>query len=108
MATRTEQAQAAVIQALLDAGFEPNGLTTTQQVRIPTRSSPAFGQSGGVLASFGGRQRFALPGTSVRATVGARTTAIYRSEGGGLSGVEGIASVDTKNIEAVRIALARL
>lgn len=108
MASKSEQVMADVIQALLDAGFEPDGLTKEQIVRIPTRNSPLFGKTGGELAKFGGRQRFAKTGTSVKATVGARTTAIYRSEGKGLEGVKGIASLETKDIEAVRVALAGL
>ena len=108
MTSKSEQAIANTIQILLDAGFEQDGHTQEQIVRIPTRTSPLFGKYGGVLDSFGGRQRFALPGTSVRATVGARTTAFYRSERSGLQGVTGIASVDTKDVEAVRSALARL
>jgi hypothetical protein len=106
--SKTEQAMGEVIQALLDAGFRPDGHTQVLIVRVPSRSSPVFGRTGGELAKFGGRQRFAKPGTTVKSTVGARTTAIYRIDGKGLEGVHGIASVDTKNIEAVRAALLGL
>lgn len=96
------------IQALMEAGFDPDGHTQEQIVRIPTRNSPLFGKTGGELAKLGGRQRFAKSGTNIKATVGARTTAIYRREGKGLEGVTGIATLDTKNIEALRVALACL
>jgi hypothetical protein len=107
MASKSEQAMAEAIQALLDAGFVPDGSTREEVVRIPTRDSPLFGKSGGELAKFGGRQRFAKPGTDLKATVGARTTAIYLSSGG-ITGVKGIAHLNTKDIEAVKTALASL
>jgi len=99
---------ALVIQSLLDAGFHPDGETREETVRVPTSKSLLYGKSGGELAKFGGRQRFAKAGTTVKATVGGRTTAIYRVEGKGLEGVKGIATLDTKNIDAVRNALAGL
>lgn len=103
--SKAQESMAAVIDALLLAGFAPDGETRTEVVRIPTSKSPLFGQSGGELAKFGGRLRFALPGSNVKATVGARTTAIYRIDGKGLEGVKGIASVNTSNLQAVIAAL---
>jgi hypothetical protein len=96
------------IQSLLDAGFEPDGTTREETVRIPTRNSPLFGSSGGELAKLGGRQRFAIPGTTYKATVGKRTTAVYRTEGEGLGGVRGIASFDTHDIARLRTVIAEL
>lgn len=102
--TKTEQAKAAAIQALLDAGFAPDGETPTETVRVPTRNSPLFGKSGGELATFGGRLRFSKAGTDIKATVGTRTTYLYRSH----NGISGIAHLDTKNIEGVKSALMGL
>jgi hypothetical protein len=96
------------IQELLDAGFEPDGLTREQTVRIPTRNSPLFGKLGGELAQFGGRRRFRLPDSTVKATVGARTTALYHSEGGGLSGVRGIATIATSDLSSLRSVLEQV
>lgn len=106
--TKSEQAMADAIQILKEAGFEPDGQTKVEQVRIPTKDSPVFGQSGGELATLGGRHRFAKPETDIKATVGLRTTALYRSAGTGLSGVKGIASMDTKDQTALRQAIAAL
>lgn len=106
--SKSEKAMADAIQSLLDAGFEPDGTTREETVRIPTRNSPLFGNSGGELAKLGGRQRFAIPGTTYKATVGMRTTAVYRSEGGGLGGVQGIASFDTNDIARLRAVIAEL
>ncbi len=99
---------AAVIDALLQAGFLPDGETRTEVVRVPTTSSPLFGLSGGELAKFGGRQRFALGTSGIKATVGKRTTAVYRMVGAGLAGVQGIASFDTGDLEKLRQVLAEI
>lgn len=106
--SKTEMAMAEVIQLLLDSGFQPAGETRAEEVRMPTRNSPVFGMSGGELAKFGGRQRFAKLGTNIKATVGKRTTAVYRVDGAGLQGVTGIASLDTSNIQAMRSVIAQL
>jgi hypothetical protein len=108
MSTKTQQAMAAAIDALLAAGFEPDGQTREEVVRVPTRQSPVLGYSGGELARFGGRQRFAQRGTNVKATVGPRTTAVYRIEGAGLAGVRGIASHDTSDGASIRATIAGL
>jgi DNA polymerase-3 subunit epsilon len=105
-APRGHQALAAALNALLAAGFVPDGHTLQEQVRIPTSRSPVYGQSGGELATLGGRQRLALPGTNVKATVGPRTLALYRVEGQGLDGVAGIASLATSDLAAIERVLA--
>lgn len=64
------------VAVLLAAGFVANGSTRTENVRIPTSAVPS-----GERRTLGGRLRFALPGTEVRATVGARTVCLYRREG---------------------------
>lgn len=96
------------VKCLLSAGFVDDGQTLTEQVRIPTKASPVFGQSGGELATFGGRMRFVKTGTRIKATVGKRTTAIYEVQGAGLAGVRGIASIDTSEIEKIRAAVSAL
>lgn len=106
--TKTEQAMAAAIDALLAAGFSPDGQTREEIVRVPTKHSPLLGLSGGELAKFGGRQRFAQGATGVKATVGPRTTAIYRVEGSGLAGVRGIATHNTSDGEAIRATVSAL
>jgi hypothetical protein len=67
----------AVIKLLLDKGFVEDGVTATEQVRIPTVQTPVFGGAGGTLATFGGRQRFSHPVSKVKATVGLVTTFFY-------------------------------
>jgi hypothetical protein len=99
---------AAAIDALFRVGFAPDGQTREETVRVPTRSSPVFGRSGGELAKVGGRQRFALTGTDIKATVGRRTVAIYRIVAAGLAGVAGIATVDTADSELLQMVLASL
>ncbi len=67
-----------VISALLENGWAENGRTISEQVRIPTSRSPVFGKSGGELATFGGRLRFAKENR--KCTVGKRTTYFYDSD----------------------------
>lgn len=106
--SKTEQAMADAIDVLLSAGFTPDGQTREEIVRVPTQQSPLLGVSGGVLAKFGGRQRFAQADTGVKATVGPRTTAIYRVDGPGLTGVRGIATHNTSDGNAIRATVAGL
>lgn len=68
---------AEVAGLLLSLGWVPAGETRTETVRMPTQASPLLGGTGGELATFGGRARFALPGTRRRATVGRITTCFY-------------------------------
>ena len=99
---------AGALDTLLAAGFVPDGQTRQERVRIPTRQSPVYGLSGGELATLGGRQRLALPGTSVKATVGPRTLALYRVVGQGLGGVAGVATLDTSDQVGIERALAAM
>lgn len=105
---KNQQSMTAVIDLLLAAGFVPDGETRQEQVRIPTAKAPVFGHSGGVLATLGGRRRFVKPGTTIKATVGQRTTALYRIEGAGLEGVRGIATLATRELSAIRTAVESL
>ena len=75
---RTLLRVASVVDALARLGFQPHGSTESETVRVPTARAPVFGGLGGELRTFGGRTRFILPDTDIRATVGPRTTFIYR------------------------------
>lgn len=103
--TRAQLAMADAIDRLLDQGFVPDGQTRVEIVRVPTRSSPLLGRSGGVLARLGGRQRFMRTGTDLRATVGPRTVAIYRVTG---TGVAGVAAFDTSDLAKLSQVLEHL
>lgn len=69
---------------LAAAGFVPDGATRAETVRTPTSRAPVFGGTGGEVRTLGGRARFRLPDTEVRATVGAQTVCLYRREGRGV------------------------
>lgn len=66
-----------IVEWLESLGFVEDGRTATQEVRIPTTRSPVFGRTGGERRTFGGRLRFRLPNTNIRATVGPRTVNVY-------------------------------
>jgi hypothetical protein len=70
------------ILTLLELGFLPAGETAEQVVRIPTMHVPVYGRSGGERRTLGGRARYTLAGTDLRATVGPRTTNLYFSRDG--------------------------
>ena len=108
MSTKTENAMASAVDALLGAGFAPDGKTHEQVVRVPSKSSPLLGRSGGELITLGDRQRFSLQGTNIKATVGPRTTSIYRIEGSGINGVHGIATHNTTDTAAIQATLEEL
>ncbi len=100
--SKASDAVAAVLDLLRAAGFVDDGVTREEAVRVPTRSVPLLGRSGGELATFGGRVRYAKPGTNVKATVGKRTTCIYRLADGT---VQSSKSIDTAKLEDVRAAV---
>ena len=108
--TKSEQAQAEVIQLLFNAGFTADGETARTAVRVPTVANPLFGKAGGVLTTFGGRVRFAKPGTNIRATVGTRTVCLYRVHPGRCHGdrVSHIAMLRVKDIDELKAAVATL
>ena len=106
--TKSELTMQAAIQALATAGFSPDGATFSSEYRMPTKASPLLGVSGGELAKFGGRQRFAREGTDLRATVGARTTCLYRHHPGAEYPVEVLANIQTKNVDEIRQALQQV
>lgn len=95
-----DRAKAEVIAVLLEAGFVPDGEAgyTTSYLRTFNGACE--------WARTNSRARLRKEGSDVKATVGARTTALYRVTGPGLDGVRGIASLDTKDLSAIRTAVA--
>jgi hypothetical protein len=67
-----------ILLLLRDRGWEPDGQTRSETVRIPTARSPVYGGIGGELATFGGRIRLKLPGTNWKVTCGMRTLCTYQ------------------------------
>lgn len=66
------------IAILLILGWKPDGETNRDSVRIPTTRSPIYGGIGGEVRTFGGRKRYALPGTNRKVTVGKITVNFYQ------------------------------
>jgi len=102
--TKTEAAVKAAIELLLSMGWQMDGQTRTETVRIPTSRSPLFGGIGGEIRTFGGRTRLSR-GDRRRVTVGKRTTCFYvlvEKE------ARDFVSVDTKDIERIRTLAADL
>jgi len=108
MKSKSAMAMGQVVDVLLDAGFIPDGKTHEEIVRLPTLNNPPLGQSGGELAKFGGRRRFARPGTTIRATVGPRTTFLYRIGSKSTEGIRAILRTSTTNIEEIKAAVSAL
>lgn len=102
----------AVAAALTAAGFVPDGATPTEHVRIPTVKNPVYGGLGGKPATFGGRARYSHP-SGVKATVGKVTTCVYlvipkeARRPQDLSATKTLWVGDTRELEAIRAALAR-
>lgn len=76
--------KAETVQAIADTlqkfGWSPAGETRSEIVIVPTSKSPRFGNCGGELREFKGRQRFQL--RRCFCTVGPRTVNFYRVENG--------------------------
>jgi hypothetical protein len=108
MKTRARPHVDAVIAALSSLGFVPDGATREEVVRVGTIDSPIYGGTGGELRAFGGRARFWIPDTDVRATVGDRTTFLYRRTGSVDLPTETIAHLKTREVtlDGLRVALA--
>lgn len=75
--TRASDKQA-VIDLIGRFGFIPDGQTSVVQTRQGTVDTPIYGGLGGKIVSQGGRDRFVLPGTNWRVTVGPSTTNFYQ------------------------------
>lgn len=94
-----------VVAELESVGFARMGETPKQVFRVPTRRPPVLRQSGGEVRLFGGRLRFELVGTSLRATVGPRTVNVYRVK---TEGVEFIANWRTRDVTPEMVLGLRL
>ncbi len=92
-------AQEQVVALLLAAGFIADGETPRETFRGESPTSRIYGGIGGRLVTTGGRARYALPGTNVKATVGPRSTAVYRVINGAATAFE---CFRTKDVEAIR------
>jgi hypothetical protein len=108
--TREQTMQArvdAACEVLISFGYELDGATRTETVRVPATQAPVgnHGKSGGVLRTFGGRPRFYLPRTDRYATVGAMTTFLYRRRG--IEVLDGEA-IPTVELDALRTVLQNL
>ena len=117
-ATDPRQAVRDLLQA---AGYRPAGHTESEAVRIPTMNAPVFGGLGGEVRTLGGRERFAIPNSPKRATVGKRTVCLYevhqtdnvvpcvtnvrRSAQAQRSQVTGSTNYRTRDVDAIRMAL---
>lgn len=95
----------AICNLLAEHGWQEDGKTDVEIIRMGTRRVPIYGGTGGELRAFGDRLRMKLPGTAFRATVGARTTNIYNVVAGKIDKFKGFA---TKDIDAIRVEVERL
>lgn len=98
----------AMIDLIMEAGFQPHGETDQLHVRIPTVQNPVFGGIGGERATFGGRARFEHPLTKVRVTVGPQTVNFYRVGPRKVIGrpeITMLGAAKTRDIEKVRAFL---
>jgi len=96
MARKKPDSQRFVIALLIAHGWQEDGTTREETVRIPTMRSPVFGGVGGELRTFGGRQR--LRKGDRRVTVGPRTVCFYRC---GPNGPCDFDRVPTKDVRLV-------
>lgn len=90
-----------IVAALEEAGFVRDGTTSTEEVRVSTARSPVLGRTGGELRTFGGRERWSLPGTRLRCTIGPRTTNVYTVGRDG--DVRFVGQFDTKGIDLEKL-----
>lgn len=111
----------AVRDLLKAAGYLPAGHTELEMVRIPTINAPVFGGLGGEVRTLGGRERYAIPNSPKRATVGKRTVCLYelhqsenavpcvtnirRSAQGLYSQVTSLENYRTRDVDVIRTAL---
>lgn len=95
---KSDLAKASVIDLLLEAGFIPDGDTHSASAPASNYMRKTSDQLSKEWATAAARLRFKKPGTNIKATVGARTTAIYKIDGKGLNGVKGLASIDTSQL----------
>ena len=94
-----------VIDILTANGWEGDGATPTQSVRLSTARAPVYGGIGGEVRTFGGRERFHKPGTNLFVTVGSRTVSFYHRENGEALGFRTYST--TKDIDYITHASAK-
>ena len=105
---KAKQAKESVIDLLIKSGFIPDGDTRTSLSPSSDYMRKTDDKQSKEWASASGRLRFLKVGTNIKATVGDRTTAIYRVERAGLKGVKGIGTFDTVNISEILSAVKGL
>lgn len=72
-----------VISTLFELGFAPAGGTRKEIVSPPAMHAPVYGGLRRTRRAFGGRSRYALPGSDLRVNVGPRTIHVYFSRDAG-------------------------
>ncbi len=88
----------AAVGSLLRHGFRPQ-----DQGGAPRGDRPD-----GMPRTLSGRARLIVPGTTLRASVGVRTMALYRTDGKGIAGVTIVANIDTGDGETLSRTLSDL
>jgi hypothetical protein len=71
-----------IITLLVEQGWQEDGATRTEHVRIGTSRSPVYGGIGGEARTFGGRQRFRKPDSDLYVTVGRNSVCFYHKRDG--------------------------
>lgn len=84
-----------VINLLSEKGFCASGKTRAESVKFVTVNSYPFA---GKVATFGGRERFELPETDWKVTVGKRTVYFYQSGKGAAAGGQQFQTRDLEEI----------
>lgn len=90
----------AIVDAILAAGLVPDGETRTEVARMATSDG------GSEVRTFGGRERYAMPGSDLRVTVGKLTTFVYRLTAGKVSPLARLSTQDTDPATLTRDLLA--
>jgi hypothetical protein len=86
-----------LIQKLIINGWQEDGQTSIETMRIPTLNAPVFGNSGGKLITIGGRLRMKKQDWYV--TIGKRTTNFYQKDKmGAIYNFNNFKTKDIKNI----------
>ena len=96
MARKKADSQRFVIALLIAYGWQEDGATREETVRIPTIRSPVFGGVGGELRTFGGRARLRKGDRFV--TVGPRLVCFYRRGPDGPSDFDRVPTKDARRI----------
>lgn len=95
---------AAAVDLLRSRGYVPAGTTSPRTARLVTFGS--FPLTGATVTT-GGRDRYELPGTPHRATVGPRLVNLYEYDSGTITNFRQFRSSDVDGIRAALDALKR-